>query len=81
MPHLKGWNPRRRAEFGTPRNDDRAEKGDRVLGAYNMINGGSNDDRSDYTDCLTDLFHSMASCGIDPQDIINTAHMHFEAER
>lgn len=81
MTHLKGWNPRKRADFGALRNDDRAEKGDRVLGAYNLINGGSDDDRSDYIDCLTDLFHSMAACGIDPHSITQTALMHFEAER
>lgn len=82
MPHLKGWRPKRRTEHEGPRNEDRAEQGDRIIGFYNTIlNNIDEEDGINYTDCLTDLFHSMASCGINPQDIVDTALMHFEAER
>ena len=81
MTHLKGWRPKRRENKWCPRNEERAERGAEMLNAWKSENATCGDDETDIVDSLSDLLHFAASIGRDPEDVMHTALMHFEAER
>ena len=74
------WKRRRKDEAGNY-NEDRAEWGKAAVEAYASIKGSSDDEASDLGDCLADLLHYAASLNLEPERLLSTAVMHFEAER
>ncbi|MBI4000295.1 MAG: hypothetical protein HY348_00735 [Nitrospira defluvii] len=66
-----------------PTNDERAERGRKVLEMYAVQFGDPYDPRANLTDVLTDLMHLAAresDLGLEFQSSLKMATFHFEAE-
>ena len=85
MPTLKNWKASKRIDGEFCRsNQERANAAKVGLHSYALEKEGRpryDDLRSMLIDLQSDLCHLAASQGIDPEEIISSAHMNFESER
>ncbi len=85
MKRLANWKPQKRIDGpGSRSNEERACSGEVALTAYLKYKGErmrSIELSDDLSDLLADLYHYAASEGLDLENNIKTAEMHFNAEQ